>query len=193
VTSDQVQTPEWAVTRTAWVVPEATAPVVDWARETLHFAVTAVLVALTGAWVGLVWGATGPTLDLHQVVAGSSNAFRSEVAADLTFLALTAGAGLLCAAVALATRREGPGIVAGLAVGGSLAAVVADRIGYLATRDDMTHLMGSIGVSLAALEHVGINPFFKVRALGVMVAWPLVAVVAYWIAIAIRGRWHSLG
>jgi hypothetical protein len=145
------------------------------------------VVVLTAPLVGLLWSAIGPKLPLQPALNGSETAFRTEVGADLHFLLVTAAAGIVCAAVAIALRRDGPGVVLGLGVGGVLASFVTDRVGYLLNRDHTVTALHHLGVSLSLLDKFGIDPFFKVRAIGVIVAWPLAAVVTHTLALAIRG------
>ena len=161
-------------------------PVMHWPADGWDFVLTTLFVVLSGPLIGLVWAAVGPELPLLPVLSGSGSAYRNEVGADFHFLLLSAAAGLLCAAVAVALRRDGPGVLLGLVVGGFGAALVADRVAYLAERGDTLDTLAHLQVSLATLHRYGIDPFFKVRALGVLVAWPLAALVLHAVALAAR-------
>lgn len=163
-------------------------PLVRWPADGWEFATTALFVVLSGPLVGLIWAAVGPGLPLARVLSGSGSAYRNEVGADFHFMLLSAAAGLLCAAVAVALRRDGPGVLLGLVVGGLGAAVVADRVAFLAERGDTLATLTHLQVSLATLHRYGIDPFFKVRALGVLVAWPMAALALYTIALAARAQ-----
>ena len=191
-TSDPWRTPEWQVTIDGPLpIPPSLHYEPAWrGRDAVTAAVTTVVVALTGPIVGLVWSALAPKLSITGVIAGSEEPFRAQIGADAWFMLLAAVAGVVCAAGALAVRGRGPGVVIGLAVGGVLAAVIADRVGFLAQQGD----------TLARLHQLGIVPRpdvlglvdFKVRALGVMVAWPVAALLAHSLALAIRGSRRSL-
>ena len=163
-----------------------------WRQELRDFLLTALYVFLAGPIVGLLWSAAGPKTDLLSALGGSGVAWKAEIGADVHFALLCVGAGVICAAIAIALRREGPGAVAGLAIGGLGAAFVADRIGYLLNRADTLELLRAHNVSLSLLDRFGIDPFFKLRALGVVVVWPVAALVAHGIAVAIRDRSRSL-
>lgn len=186
---EESQPPEWHVTvpgsLSAGTAPE---PLVRWPHDAREFAFTTVLVVLAGPLVGLLWAAVGPELPLAPALTGSASAYRSEVGADFHFLLLTAAAGLLSAAVAVAVRRDGPGVLLGLVVGGLGAAIVADRVAYLVHRGDTLETLRQLGVSLSLLEKFGVDPFFKVRALAVLVAWPMAALLLHTLAAAVRGN-----
>lgn len=191
MTTDPWQPPDWHVTIDRPLpVPPPRERAWRGRRDVVTAAVTAVVVALSGSLVGLAWSAWAPKLSIAGVLSGSEEPFRAQIGADAWFLLLSAVAGIICAAVALALRGRGPGVVLGLAIGGAAAAVVADRVGYLAQRAS----------TLARLHALGITPHgdvlglvdFKVRALGVMVAWPAAALLAHALALAVRNRHRSL-
>jgi hypothetical protein len=187
------QPPEWHVTidRPLPMLPPYE-PAIRWLEDARDFLLTAVFVVLTGPIVGLVWAAVGPKVGLIPALQGSASGWRPEIGADFHFGLLGAGAGLVCAAIAVAWRRDGPGVPVGLAIGGLGAAVVADRVAFLVNRPDTLDTLRRHGVPLSLLAKYGIDPFFKVRALGVLVAWPVAALVAYAIALAVMGRNRSL-
>jgi len=163
-----------------------------WRQELRDFLLTACYVVLAGPIVGLLWSAAGPKTDLLRALGGSGVAWKAEVGADVHFGLLCVAAGTACALAALVMRREGPGTVAGLAAGGLGAAFVADRIGYLLNRGDTLDLLRAHNVSMGLLDRYGIDPFFKLRALGVVVAWPIAALVVHALAVALRDRSRSL-
>lgn len=163
-----------------------------WRQELRDFFLIAAYVVLAGPVVGLVWSATGPKVDLLRALSGSSEAWRAEAGADVHFGLICIAAGAVCAAVAVVLRLEGPGAITGLAAGGLGAAFVADRVGYLFNRGDTLDLLHAHSVSLSLLSQFGIDPFFKVRALGVVVAWPIAALVVYVSALSLRDRTRSL-
>ncbi len=162
-----------------------------WQRELRDFLLTAVYAVFLGPIAGLVWWQLAPKQTKHTMTVllhGSAAPFHVAVDADAWFLLVAAIAGLVTAVVALLLRWFGPGAVAGLAVGGAAAAVVADRVGYLAERGHTIAAMQTAGVAPAAADLLD----FKVRALGVIAAWPMVALVVYTVALAMRDRYRSL-
>lgn len=165
----------------------------SWQQELRDFLLVAVYVVLSGPVVGLLWSASGPKLDLLRALRGSGQAWRAEVGADVHFGLWCLAAGAVCGAVVVLLRMDGPAVIAGLAAGGLGAAFVADRVGYLLNRGDTLDFLHSRSVSLHVLTHdYGIDPFFKLRALGVVVAWPMAALVVYVSALAVRDRARSL-
>ena len=162
-----------------------------WQRELRDFLLTAVYVAFLGPIAGLVWWQLAPKQTkqtMTVLLSGSATPFHVTVDADAWFLLVGAIAGVITALVVLLLRWFGPGAVAGLALGGAGAAVVADRVGYLAER----------GHTFAAMQAAGVDPRaadlldFKVRAIGVIAVWPMVALVVYTTALAMRDRYRSL-
>lgn len=152
------------------------------------FAIALVASVLAAQAAGLVWAALAPQLSLAGIAAGSQVPFRAEVGADGWFLVVTATAGVLAALVAVLAGARGPGTLAGLATGGLLGALVAARVGGLATHEHTMAMVQALGVSVARLHRFGIDPFLQVRAQGVLVAWPLAAVVAYAAGVALSTR-----
>ena len=163
-----------------------------WLQELRDFLLVTTYVLLAGPIVGLIWSAAGPKVDLVRALGGSGGAWRSEVGADVHFALLGIAAGVICAALVVACRRDGPGAIAGLAVGGIGAAFVADRVGYLVNRRDTLNLLHAHNVPLSLLDKFGIDPFFKVRALGVVIAWPMAAIAIFMLVVAMRDRARSL-
>jgi hypothetical protein len=66
-------------------------------------------------------------------------------------------------------------VTVGLALGGSLGAIIADRVGYLSERGATTHALRAIGARLDGGLISEID--FRIRALGVLAVWPLVSLV----------------
>jgi len=189
VSTDGWSQDEWHVTVPGpWQSAPAPEPAVRWPADAWEFGLTAMFVVLSGPLVGLIWAQVGPGLPLLPVLTGSGSPYRSQIGADFHFLLLTGAAGLLCAAVAVALRRDGPGVLLGLVVGGLGAALVADRVAYLSERGGILDTLDHLNVSLATLHRYHIDPFFKVRALGVLVAWPLAALALHTIVLAARAR-----
>lgn len=182
VTAEPWQPPDaWHVTASGYQPPVLEPiEVLRWPHDGLVALVTTALVTMAGAVVGLIWSATSPKLSLPAVVAGSEATFKSQIAADGRFLLLGIVAGVVCAGVLVAFGQRGPGAVVGLAVGGVLAALVANRTGVIAQHDATFSALRSLGISHSArvLDLVD----FRVRAQGVLLAWPLAALIVHGLA-----------
>jgi hypothetical protein len=138
------------------------------------------MVAASGAVVGLVWSATAPKLSIRALVGGSEATFKSQIAADGRFLLLAVLAGVVCAGVLIALGERGPGAVVGLAVGGVLAALVANRVGAVAQHDATMSALRSLAIPRSA--HVLDLVDFRVRADGVLLGWPIAALIVHGLA-----------
>lgn len=177
--------PDWHVTvpqaAHPWTPPE---PVVRWPNDVWVFGVTTALVVVFGAVAGLVWAAVAPKLAIAAVLAGHEEPFRAQIGADAWFLLVTSLAGVLTALVALLLRADGPATTAALGLGGTAAAFVADRVGYLTQHADVLHALRALGLDpqQVALDVVD----FRLRALGVVVAWPIAALLVHTGAVALR-------
>jgi hypothetical protein len=135
-----------------------------------------VYAALLGPIVGLVWAAVAPKLSVPQLAANSDPVFHALIGADAWFLLVGGVAGLLTTVAVLVLLGEpGPGVTVGLALGGSLGAIIADRVGYLSERGATTHALRAIGARLDGGLISEID--FRIRALGVLAVWPLVSLV----------------
>ena len=166
-------------------VEETAAEAVPVAEEVRAGLVAAVVTLLVAAPVGLLWAALAPRVDV--VVSGTrvdladsgSSAF---IAADGSFLLAVALAGVVGGLLSWRlTRRPGPGVVLGLALGGLAAAyvamVVGQQVGYDAVQ---TAVDGGVQ---GALE---LN--LRLRAREALVGWPVGALVAFVLAALLRGR-----
>jgi hypothetical protein len=179
--------PDWHVTvpRTAqpWSPPE---PAVSWPHDGWVFGVVTALVAVLGAAAGLVWSALAPKMSIAAVLAGHEEPFRAQIGADAWFLLVTTLAGVLTALVAVLLRADGPAATAALGLGGTAAAFVAARVGYLTQHADVLRALRALGYDpqAVALEVVD----FRLRALGVVVAWPIAAMLVHTCAVALRSR-----
>jgi len=187
VSADPWRAPDpWHVTVSAYDPPvfSQAPPAVRWRHDGLVLLVTTALVAVAGAVMGLIWSSTAPKLSIRSLAAGSEATFKSQVGADARFLLLSVLAGIVCAAVVLAFGQRGPGAVLGLAIGGVLAALVANRVGVVAQHDATMSALKSLGISHSArvLDLVG----FRVRAQGVLLAWAIAALVVHGLATLIH-------
>jgi hypothetical protein len=135
-----------------------------------------------GLVMGLVWWAVTPLAQLEKrpsgvfLVGGGSE---TSIAADGWFavigLVIGAAAALLAAVL---LRRNRLGVLLGLALGGLLGSVVAWRFGVL---------LGPPGLAEAsAAAEVGdrFDAELQLSAVGVLLAWPTAAVIAYFAAVA---------
>jgi hypothetical protein len=152
-------------------------------------AVTTLLITILGLPAGLLWTVVAPRTT--YVIAGGK-AFLGDpesqtlIAADGWFAAVTAGAGLVCGVVAylLAGRLREMGLLAGLAAGGTAAALLAWWLGHrigLSTFQQQIRTGRDGATARAALQ---------LHAAGVAVAWPLIAVLVYGLleALDVAGR-----
>jgi hypothetical protein len=143
---------------------------------------------LLGPVVGLVWSALAPKTDVARAVAGEEAAFKAEIGADVWFVFVAVAAGALVGLVAvLWFRGRGPGLLVGLAVGGVAAAFVADRVGYLTEHASTLTALRAAGFPHPSGLGVSILDF-KVRALGVVVAWPIAAIIVVAVAEFVDAR-----
>ncbi|MCO6005879.1 hypothetical protein NE236_12880 [Actinoallomurus purpureus] len=149
----------------------------------------ALAITVLGVPIGLLWVAIAPRT-AYQVSGGKGLLADPEtqtlIAADGWFAALTAAAGLLCgvAAYVLAGRVGELGPLAGIAAGGVAGAVVAWRLGHLIGLGAYHHALRTGG------DGALVRAPLALHALGVVLAWPLVAVVAFGLleALDVAGR-----
>ena len=148
----------------------------SWARD-LRVSI-GVIVALVAAGIpaGMIWWAWSPrtvgyVFAPHAVIPDDSEAL---IASDGRFLVITAAVGLL-AAVLVWSRRSwrGPLVAAGLGVGALAGALVTDLIGRLAGGG---HTDGPL--------HTLIKLPVAVRAEGLLLVQPLVALLVYGLAVS---------
>jgi hypothetical protein len=147
-------------------------------RQVLIAVVTAVISAVLGALAGLLWAAISPHVTYVSV---GGRAFLSDaespavIGTDGRFALITAGLGLLCGLVAYLAGGRGNdlALVVGLTVGGLMAALLTWRVGHQIGLEHF-HRMVRAGEQTRAF-----NGPADLRAKGVLVAWPFVALVAY--------------
>lgn len=165
----------------------------SWQQELRDFLLTALYVALAGPIVGLVWWQVAPKMTRQSMIAvatGTGAPYHPVFGADLWFLLFSALAGIACTLLVLLFRTASPGVVVGLAVGSAAAGVIADRVGFVAQRGQTLANMRAVGIVPGGLAHDLLD--FKVRAVGVVAAWPIAALVVYLAALAIADRHRSL-
>jgi hypothetical protein len=144
-------------------------------RQLLTATVTTLVTALPGVAVGLLWQAISPSIR-YVVVDGrpflADPETQTLISTDGRFAILTALGGLVCgmAAYLAAGRGTDIAIVAGLALGGISAALLTWRVGHQIGLDAFQHAVR------AAREGAFVTGVADLRATGVLVFWPLVAV-----------------
>lgn len=170
--------------------PAHAADPVDWTAEGFVAVVGTLFLAISGAVAGLLWDAAAPKLSFPALSASADAVFKPQVGADAWFLLVTVLVGLVTSvAFCLVVRRPGPGAAVALAVGGLLGAFVADRVGFIAERH--VALSGLHAIGFPSTGDIVTQVDFRVRALGVVAGWPLVALAVLGIFIginALRGR-----
>lgn len=146
---------------------------------------TVVLVTLLGLPLGAAWALLAPR---EQVVRTEGGAQFAEpggdlfVTADLLLLLLVGVAGLVCGYVAHAVAgHRGWPVVVGLAVGGSLGAIVAAQFGALLGDAPLVFEGGQVrprdGEPLDAAPGAVFDVALQLRATAVLVAWPLASLM----------------
>lgn len=164
--------------------PTASTDPVDWRVEAFVAGAGTLFLAIAGVIAGLLWDTAAPKLSVAKLAASSSATFRAQIGADAWFLLVTALVGAAAAVVmCLVVRRPGPGTAVALAAGGLLGSFVADRVGFLAERHATVSALQALGVQAGGDLVSEID--FRVRALGVVVAWPLVGLAVLGLFIGI--------
>jgi hypothetical protein len=143
---------------------------IRWRQEARNTLLVTAYVALLGSIVGIVWHAVAPRVDIIPLATrGSQGAMKPLIGADVWLGGLGLAAALVCVVTLAIVDRdatEGPGAMLGLAVGGLLGMLVAavdkQLRAYVLTWD------------------------LRVRAQGVLLSWPLAAVLLNGVTIALR-------
>ncbi|WP_346771597.1 ABC transporter permease [Actinacidiphila oryziradicis] len=150
----------------------------EFGPELKRGALTALVVAVCGVVLGLLWLWLAPRIPLvsdGKAVYLKDSEGEQAVGADGTFVLLGLGMGALTALVALwRCRRGGIGIVLGLAVGGVLGSLLAWRIGvWLGPTQDI----------VAHAKQVGAKKVFDgpldLQAKAALLVWPIAATLAH--------------
>jgi hypothetical protein len=141
-------------------------------------AAATLVIAVLGVPAGLLWTTVAPRTT--YVIAGGKAILgdpesQTLIAADGWFAVLTAAGGLLCAVVAyvLAGRFREMGLLAALGVGGTAAGLIAWWVGSLVGRSSFHHEVRT------ARDGATAKGALDLHAAGVVIAWPLIAVVIF--------------
>ncbi|WP_328593604.1 hypothetical protein [Actinomadura macrotermitis] len=147
-------------------------------RALRTWAVTTAIVTVLGPLAGLLWARIAPAVR-YVVVQGepllADPDGQGPIGADARFALIAVAAGLGCGAVAylFGGRGNDAALILALAAGGLAAAVLAWRTG---------HHVGLAGFERAvrgAPDGRTVTGVADLRATGVLVFWPLLAVAAY--------------
>ena len=160
-----------------------------WRDDLLVFVVSVATIVLLGAPAGLLWSAVAPHYTVRVTDQGlqaddieSTKAF---IGADGTYALVVLGVGVLCGVLAWRFgRRGGPWIVAGLVVGGVLAALVAAEVGL---RPGAPHAFEALkpgsgfrgSVQLYLGKRTGDSNDLSLRAPWAFVLWPVGSLLAF--------------
>lgn len=164
-------------------------------RRVLVLAVAPIVVmTLLGGPAGLVWAALAPRPELVLTSDGAVYADPEPyavIAADGWFAVVTAVAGAMCGALMyaaarrlLCTRAREVAALLGLTVGGVLAALATWGVGRAAAYAEFQH---QVRVAESGTHVLG---FLQVHAVGLVVAWPLLAVATFAVLLGVR-MWRA--
>jgi hypothetical protein len=135
-----------------------------------------------GLLMGVLWWAVTPLAQLEKRPTGVFSVggdAETSIAADGWFAVIGLVTGVVAALLAgVLLRRHRLGVLLGLAAGGLLGSVVAWRFGVL---------LGPAGLaesSAAAAVGDRFEAPLELSAVGVLLAWPIAAVIAYFAAVA---------
>jgi ribose/xylose/arabinose/galactoside ABC-type transport system permease subunit len=141
-------------------------------------AAATLVIAVLGVPAGLLWTTVAPRTT--YVIAGGKALLgdpesQTLIAADGWFAVLTALAGVLCGAVAyvLAGRLRDMGLIAALGAGGAAAGLIAWWVGSLVGRSSFQHQVRT------ARDGTTARSALDLHAAGVVIAWPLIAIVVF--------------
>lgn len=160
-----------------------------WRDDVRVFVVTVATIVLLGAPAGLLWSAIAPHYTVRVTDQGlqaddieSTKAF---IGADGTYALVVLGVGVLCGVVAWRLgRRGGPWTVAGLVVGGVLAALVAAEVGLRPGAPEALEALrpgspfrGTVELYLG--RRTGDSNDLALRAPWALVLWPVGSLIAF--------------
>lgn len=147
-------------------------------RAVRTFAVTTAVIAVLGPVAGVVWHLVAPTVGF-VVVRGqpyfADGETQAPIGTDARFALIGIVAGLVCGVVAykFGGRDNDVPLLAGLAVGGTAATLLAWWVGHQFGLSHYQHVLHT------GADGAEVNGPPDVRARGVLVFWPLFAVGTY--------------
>ena len=160
-------------------------------EDVRRFAAVVATTVLAGAPVGLLWAAVAPhytvVFDKGDPTYPGIESSKAFIGADGSFTLAMLLAGLLTGLAAwFLARRSGPWTVAALAIGGTLAALVAMRVGLIPGRQEafeaISRKQGSVRLFLGVRE----GNETHLRAEWAFLFWPVSALVVFFIAAVSR-------
>ena len=166
-------------------------------RELLVTAFVVAYSAIAGGAAGAVWQAAATHIHLG-VAGGSTGAINGSEASmkallddDMQFALIGLIVGALLSAVLVITMRNhvaGPGAVVGLVIGGVLGSIIAAHIGGMARHASFAATLRHAfpGITPGSIADLRSDFGFRVRARGLMLAWPAAALVVYFYAALFR-------
>lgn len=153
-------------------------------RALLAGLICAVAMAMVGFPLGLLWGAVAPHLDLHSALQGDESAFAVQSSVDARFGLICAVAGLVGGGIAFWRARDaGWTVPLGLAVGGFGGSLIAGWIGHLRRSSAALHGLPK-DASPVLVDLVDV----RVRAHGLYLVMPVVALVVFALALWVTSR-----
>lgn len=162
-------------------------PARPWRPDALRALAVVVGCVLLGAPVGLLWSAVSPRVQFTITETGinieGAETNEAFMGADGSYVLILFAVGLGCGLLAwLLARRSGPWTVVALAVGGTLAALVAARVGLLPGSTEVLEALkpgslerGTFDLFLGARDGQDLH----LRAPWGALAWPVGALVAF--------------
>ncbi|MEU5684361.1 DUF2567 domain-containing protein [Streptomyces venezuelae] len=146
--------------------------------EVVQAAVVMVAVAVAGVLLGALWMWLAPRVPLvsdGKAVYLKDTEGEQAIATDGTFTLLSLGFGLVSGVVVfLLRKRGGIPLVAGLAVGSLLGALLAWRVGiFLGPETDVVAHAKSVG------KGVVFDAPLELKAMGTVLAWPVAALAVH--------------
>ncbi|MFI7317402.1 DUF2567 domain-containing protein [Streptomyces venezuelae] len=146
--------------------------------EVVQAAVIMVAVAVAGVLLGALWMWLAPRVPLvsdGKAVYLKDTEGEQAIGTDGTFTLLSLGFGLVSGVVVfLLRRRGGIPLVAGLAVGSLLGALLAWRVGiFLGPETDVVAHAKSVG------KGVVFDAPLELKAMGTVLAWPVAALAVH--------------
>ncbi|WP_405580379.1 ABC transporter permease [Streptomyces sp. NBC_01190] len=147
-------------------------------RELGRGALVAVLVAVGGIALGLLWLWLSPRIPMisdGQAVYLKDTEGEEAIGGDGTFVLIAAGLGVLSGLLVFwRARTGGVAVVLGLALGGALAAVIGWRLGvWLGPTTDIVAHAKQVG------PKVVFDGPLELRAKSALVAWPAAAMLTH--------------